>query len=84
MGIAVRKWGTSNGLAFSVDPDLSLFEMITLCWPGLADTHAASVHAESAARTAATGDVRPMPIIEEMKDSLVQEFQSAYANPPLA
>ena len=82
MGIAVRKWVTYHGLALNVEPDLSLFEMITLC--GLADTRAASVHTELEARAAATGEARPMPTMQEMKDALAQEFQAAFANPQVA
>lgn len=56
MGIAVRHWITSHGLALNVAQDLSLFEMVTPC--GLAGVRATSLHRELGRADISMDDVK--------------------------
>lgn len=56
IGIAVRSWITSHGLAINIARDLSLFEMVTPC--GLAGVRATSLHRELGHSDVGMGDVK--------------------------
>ncbi len=75
MGIGVKRGVTYHGLALNVGPDLSLFELITLC--GI----------DGAAPTSLTREAGPDadPIaMKEVKDVLAEEFRALFAHPALA
>lgn len=55
IGIAVKKWVTYHGLSFTINGDLSLFELITLC--GLKGATPTSLHRETG-RTIAMNEVK--------------------------
>ncbi|MBU1041142.1 MAG: lipoyl(octanoyl) transferase LipB [Proteobacteria bacterium] len=77
MGIGVKRGVTYHGLALNVGPDVSLFELITLCGiDGAAPT--------SLARQAAKGAVASAIEMKEVKDVLTREFRARFAHPPLA
>lgn len=72
MGIGVRRGITYHGLALNVGPDVSLFELITLC--GIA----------GAAPTSLTREAGRAIAMKEVKDVLASEFRTHFAHPPLA
>jgi len=72
MGIGVKRGVTYHGLALNVGPDVSLFELITLCGIGGATP-------TSLAREAG----REMNM-KEVKDVLAEEFRALFTHPPLA
>jgi len=72
MGIGVKRGVTYHGLALNVGPDLSLFELITLCGIG------------GAAPTSLTQEAgREIPM-KEVKDVLAEEFRALFAHSALA
>lgn len=96
MGIGVKRGVTYHGLALNVGPDLSLFELITLC--GI-DGAAPTSLTREAGRERDMPDIREigmpgireidMPGIreidmKEVKDVLTREFRARFAHPPLA
>lgn len=72
MGIGVKRFVTYHGLALNVGPDVSLFDLITLC--GIGDAQATSLSAEA-------GRVID---IKEVKDVLAREFRACFAHSALA
>ncbi|MBC16427.1 Octanoyltransferase [Pseudodesulfovibrio profundus] len=72
MGIGVKRWVTYHGLALNVGPDISLFEMITLC--GIQGATPTSISRESA------NDID----MKEAKDVFIQEFRKAFADSAVA
>lgn len=80
MGIGVKRFVTYHGLAFNVGPDVSLFDLITLC--GIGDAQATSLSAE-AARQAARPAQLPIDM-KEVKDVLAREFRACFAHSALA
>lgn len=72
MGIGVRRGITYHGLALNVGPDVSLFDLITLC--GIA----------GAAPTSLTREAGRAIDMKEVKDVLASEFRTHFAHPPLA
>lgn len=72
MGIGVKRGVAYHGLALNVGPDLSLFELITLC--GI----------DGALPTSLTREAGREIMIKEVKDVLSQEFRALFAHPPLA
>lgn len=72
MGIGVKHFVTYHGLALNVGPDVSLFDLITLC--GIGGAHATSLSLE-AGRTIT---------VKEVKDVLVREFRALFAHSALA
>ena len=72
LGMCVRHWVSFHGFALNVGNDLSLFSAITLC--GLHDAEATSLSRES-------GDSLSM---QEVKDVCTREFQTLFADPPVA
>ncbi|MDP2848688.1 MAG: lipoyl(octanoyl) transferase LipB [Humidesulfovibrio sp.] len=72
MGIGVKRFITYHGLALNVGPDVSLFDLITLC--GIGGAQATSMSAEA-------GRVID---IKEVKDVLAREFRARFAHSPLA
>jgi len=80
MGIGVKRFVTYHGLALNVGPDVSLFDLITLC--GIGDAQATSLSAEAARQT---GRPAQLPIdMKEVKDVLAREFRACFAHPALA
>lgn len=67
IGIAVKQWVTSHGLALNVSRDLSLFNMVAPC--GLPDASATSIHRELDADS---------PPMEQVKEIFSREFQSLF------
>jgi lipoyl(octanoyl) transferase len=80
MGIGVKRFVTYHGLALNVGPDVSLFDLITLC--GIGDAQATSLSAE-AARQAARPAQPPIDM-KEVKDVLAREFRACFAHSALA
>lgn len=74
MGIGVKRWVSYHGLALNVLPDVSLFNLITLC--GLTDAVPTSVHAE----LVETGGAAVLPDMQEMKDVITEEFRAVFAH----
>lgn len=72
MGIGVKRWVTYHGLALNVGPDISLFEMITLC--GIQGATPTSISRE------AGNDID----MKEAKDVFIQEFRKAFADSAVA
>lgn len=72
MGIGVKRFVTYHGLALNVAPDVSLFNLITLC--GIAGAQATSLSAEA-------GRCIDM---KEVKDVLAREFRACFAHSALA
>ncbi|QGY40715.1 lipoyl(octanoyl) transferase LipB [Pseudodesulfovibrio cashew] len=72
MGIGVKRWVTYHGLALNVGPDVSLFELITLC--GIQGAVPTSISKE------AGRDIT----IKEAKDVFTREFGKAFADTALA
>ncbi|MBA4356148.1 MAG: lipoyl(octanoyl) transferase [Desulfovibrio sp.] len=72
MGIGVKRGVTYHGLALNVGPDLSLFELITLC--GI----------DGAAPTSLTREAGRDIDMEEVKDVLAREFRALFAHPAVA
>ncbi len=56
IGIAVKRWVTSHGLALNVAKDLSLFDMVTPC--GLSGVRATSLHLELGRDDISMADVK--------------------------
>jgi len=75
MGIGVKRGVTYHGLALNVGPDVSLFELITLCGIGGA--------APTSLTLEAPADRRDIDM-KEVKDVLTREFRALFAHPPLA
>jgi lipoyl(octanoyl) transferase len=72
MGIGVRRGVTYHGLALNVGPDVSLFQLITLC--GIAGAAPTSLALES-------GRNHDM---KEVKDVLAREFRTCFAHSSVA
>lgn len=72
MGIGVRKWTTYHGLALNVGPDVSLFNLITLC--GIQGAVPTSMSAE------AERDIS----VEEVKHVFAEEFRKTFADSAVA
>ena len=72
MGIGVRRGITYHGLALNVGPDVSLFDLITLC--GI----------NGAVATSLTKEAGRAIDMKEVKDVLTREFRTHFAHPPLA
>jgi lipoyl(octanoyl) transferase len=72
MGIGVRRGVTYHGLALNVGPDLSLFQLITLC--GIGGAAPTSLSLEAGREIA----------MKEVKDVLTREFRALFAHPALA
>jgi lipoyl(octanoyl) transferase len=72
MGIGVKRGVTYHGLALNVGPDVSLFELITLC--GIAGAAPTSLALE-------TGRAIQM---KDVKDVLTREFRTLFTHPALA
>lgn len=72
MGIGVRKWVTYHGLALNVGPDVSLFNLITLC--GIQGAVPTSLSME------AGRDIT----VEEVKHVFREEFGKAFAHSTVA
>ena len=76
MGIGVKRFVTYHGLALNVGPDVSLFDLITLCGIGGAKATSMSVEA---------GRPPHQPIdMKEVKDVLAREFCARFTHSPLA
>ena len=73
LGMCVRHWVSFHGFALNVGNDLSLFSAITLC--GLHDAEATSLSREC-------GD--DSLSMQEVKDVCTREFQTLFADPPVA
>ena len=73
LGMCVRHWLSFHGFALNVGNELSLFSAITLC--GLHDAEATSLSRECG------GDSLSM---QEVKDVCTREFQTLFADPPVA
>lgn len=88
MGIGVSRGVTYHGLALNVGPDVSLFELITLC--GIDGATPTSLAREAGREIDMPGipeiDMPGMREIEmkEVKDVLTREFHTLFAHPPLA
>ena len=92
MGIGVKRFVTYHGLALNVGPDVSLFDLITLC--GIGGATATSLSAEAARQHAcpanhSTGHQTGTPEIaaievKEVKDVLAREFRACFAHSALA
>ena len=72
MGIGVKRGVTYHGLALNVGPDISLFQLITLC--GIS----------GAAPTSLTREAGREIAMKEVKDVLAEEFRALFAHPALA
>lgn len=72
MGIGVKRGVTYHGLALNVGPDVSLFQLITLC--GISGAAATSLSREAGREIA----------MKEVKDVLAEEFRALFAHPALA
>lgn len=72
MGIGVRRGVTYHGLALNVGPDVSLFELITLC--GI----------DGAAPTSLTREAGREIALKDVKDVLTEEFRALFAHPAVA
>lgn len=73
IGVAVKRWITWHGLALNVGPDVSLFDLITLCGiEGARPTSLALERAEGA------------PPMSDVKGVLAHAIQTRFAHPPLA
>ena len=72
MGIGVKRGVTYHGLAQNVGPDISLFQLITLC--GIS----------GAAPTSLTREAGREIAMKEVKDVLAEEFRALFAHPALA
>lgn len=72
MGIGVKRGVTYHGLALNVGPDVSLFQLITLC--GI----------DGAAPTSLTAEAGRAMAMKEVQDVLAQEFRALFAHPALA
>lgn len=83
MGIGVKRFVTYHGLALNVGPDVSLFDLITLC--GIGGAQATSMALE-AARAEGAAVARPPRRIDmkEVKDVLAREFRARFAHSALA
>lgn len=66
MGVRVRRWVTTHGLALNVNPDLSHFQLIVPC--GLAGRPVTSLHRVLGDRC---------PAMQEVKSRLAEEFLAA-------
>lgn len=75
MGIGVRRGVTYHGLALNVGPDISLFELITLC--GIDGAEPTSLTREAPPDK---GEIA----MKEVKDALAEEFRALFAHPALA
>ena len=73
IGIAVKRWVTYHGLAINVGPDVSLFDLITLC--GLRDAEPTSVALELGVESVD---------MEEMKKVLGDAFRRVFTDSALA
>ncbi len=73
IGVAVKRWVTWHGLALNVGPDVSLFDLITLC--GIEGARPTSLALELG------GDAPPMSGVKEV---LAHAVQTRFAHPPLA
>ncbi len=84
MGIGVKRFVTYHGLALNVGPDVSLFDLITLC--GIGGATATSLTAEAARQNTRLADPAANAAIEvkEVKDVLAREFRACFAHSPLA
>ncbi|KAB1442282.1 lipoyl(octanoyl) transferase LipB [Pseudodesulfovibrio senegalensis] len=72
MGIGVRKWVTYHGLALNVGPDVSLFNLITLC--GI----------QGASPTSLSMEADREITVREVKDVFREEFEKAFAHTAVA
>jgi lipoyl(octanoyl) transferase len=72
MGIGVKRGVTYHGLALNVGPDVSLFELITLC--GIDGATPTSLAREAGRKIE----------MKEVKDVLTREFRALFAHPALA
>lgn len=72
MGIGVRRFVTYHGLALNVGPDVSLFDLMTLC--GIADARPTSLSLEAGRNIT----------VKEVKHVLARECGARLAHPALA
>jgi len=82
MGIGVKRWVTWHGLALNVLPDVSLFQLVTLC--GLADAVPTSVHAEMRRCDAQRSSETPLPTLQEIKGVIAEEFRTVFKDSRVA
>ncbi len=68
MGIGVRKWVTYHGLALNVGPDVSLFNLITLC--GIQGASPTSLSMEADREIS----------VRDVKDVFREEFEKTFAH----